>query len=116
MKHNEITDLAPIESTRLENFFTVFQEASGEYFYNIINTINFNSDNIAEYTYNWYTVTLGDSYTYISYKHYNTINLWWLICSFNNINNPTSLPVPGTYIKILKPFYVNTLLNKINKT
>ena len=115
MKHNEIIDLSPIESTKMENFFTVYQSASGEYFYNILNTINFKSDNIADYTYEWYTVVLGDTYTYISYKHYNTINLWWLICSFNNIQNPTALPQPGESIKILKVSYVNDILTTINK-
>lgn len=115
MKHNEINDLSPLESTRLENFFNIYQENNGEYYYNISNTINFDSDNIAEFAFDWYTVMTGDTYTFISYKHYNTINLWWLICSLNNINNPTSLPEPGSRIKILKTSYVNDVLTRINK-
>jgi hypothetical protein len=33
-------------------------------------------------------------------KFYNDYTLWWLICKFNAIQDPTSFPVAGTYIKI----------------
>jgi hypothetical protein len=115
MKHNDITDLVSIESTKLENLFNVYQESTGEYFYNILNTVNFDSDNMAPYLYDWYSVITGDTYTGISYKHYNTINLWWVICSLNNIQNPTSAPTPGESIKILKSNYVNDVLTTINR-
>jgi hypothetical protein len=115
MKHNEIFELSTIESTKLENLFNIYKLDSGEYFYNILNTVNFDSNNIAAYSYDWYTIMTGDTYTYISYKHYNTINLWWLICSLNNIQDPTSLPTPGTEIKILKTTLVNNVLTTINR-
>ena len=115
MKQNNITNLPKLESNRLENIFSIQQTENGEYYYNMLYTVNFSNENLAPYTYDVYTTNQGDTYTLISYKMYNTINLWWLVCSLNNINNPTSLPAPGTSLKILKPSYVNTVLTAMSK-
>ena len=64
-------------------------------------SINFlNTDDLSPEAYVTYEICTGDSWTNISYKFYATIELWWLICKFNNIKDPLKMPVPGEYIKI----------------
>ncbi len=114
MKQNDIEDLNTLDSTRLENFFNIYTNTTGEYFYNILNTVNFNTEDMSPMYYDLYTVLPGDTYTFISYKQYGTINLWWLICSFNSIINPITLPESGKVLKILKTKYVSNILSRIN--
>lgn len=117
MKQNNITDLPQLESSRYENIFNVYKDSSTDvYYYNILTTVNFDTANMSPSVYEMYTVEAGDSYTYISYKHYGTINLWWLVCSFNSIHNPTQLPTPGTSLKILNREHVVNILTRINNT
>lgn len=113
MKQDDIDELPKLESSRLENLFNVYQTDSGEYFYNILNTVNFDANNLAPYTYTSYTTLAGDSYPFISYKKYKTINLWWLICAVNDIKNPTKLPAPGTHLKILNSDLITNILTTI---
>lgn len=114
MKQNTIDLLPELEITRYERLFDVYEDKNKLYFYNLLKTINFSQDNLSPEVYTLYTVQPGDSYPYISYKKYNTINLWWLVCSFNDIQDPTSLPAPGKQIKILNVELINNVLNNIN--
>ena len=117
MKQNQITDLPALESSRYENLFNVYKDSdTRSYFYNILSTINFNTDNMSPAIYELYSVEAGDSYPYISYKQYGTINLWWLICAFNNIQDPTQLPSQGTYLKIVHREHVVNILTHVNNT
>lgn len=113
MKQNDITDLPSINLSRVENIFNIYTD-NNLYFYNLLNTVNFDHTNISPIMYYEYNVRQGDTYTAISYRIYNTINLWWLICSFNNIDNPINIPEPGTRLKILYQNYVNEVLNTIS--
>ena len=113
MKQNAISDLPQLDITRYERLFNVYEDSNGMYFYNILGTVNFDNTNLNPEIYTTYTVLPGDSYPLISYKFYKTINLWWVICSFNNIDNPTKLPTPTTQLKILNVELVNTVLNTI---
>ena len=115
MKQNSISSLPKLESSRLENLFNVYLDANtNTYFYNLLNTVNFKAESMSPSIYEIYTVVDGDSYNFISYKYYGTINLWWLICSFNGIQNPTKLPEAGTYLRILNREYVVNILTGIN--
>jgi hypothetical protein len=108
---NNIDDLPKLSEYRFENIFKVYNE-DGYYFYNIINNILI-SDNIdSDFYYEW-TCDRPLPWTTISYMHYDTIYLWWLICSVNNIQNPIEFLQTGTRIKILKPEYVRLVLDKI---
>lgn len=111
MKQKDIPDLPILDSTRLERLFNVYQTDNGVYFYNLLNTINFiNTSTIDPSIYFSYTIVPGDTYTLISYKHYKTIDLWWLICSFNEIQNPVLSPIAGIQLKILYPELINNIL------
>lgn len=114
MKQNNINSLPALDITRYERLFDLYQDTNNNYFYNILKTINFDQTNLTPEIYTLYTVTPGDSYPLISYKQYKTISLWWLICAFNDIQNPTKLPEPGTQIKILGVELVNNILNNIS--
>ena len=51
-------------------------------------------------TYNFYTVKDGDTYDSIALEMYGNPTYYWLICSFNRIQNPFDLPERGSQIKI----------------
>lgn len=117
MKQNSISDLPVLQSSRLENLFNVYLDPNTDtYFYNILNTISFDTDNMSPSIYELYTIEAGDTYTYISFKKYNTINLWWLVCAFNNIQNPTRMPESGEVLRILRKEHVPSILTEINKS
>lgn len=114
-KQNNIPDLPKLSVYRYENFFNVYNDkASDVRFYNFLRSINIfpASDTSAEID---YTIQYGDSWTFISYKNYNTIDLWWLICEYNQIKNSVVMPEEGTKIKILKPEYVSFILSEISR-
>ena len=66
-------------------------------------------------TYTTYQINYGDTWTNISFKFYNTIGLWWLICKFNNIINPFTEITPGKFIKIPSEQVVKIILSNINE-
>ena len=114
MKQNTVADLPSLNITRYERLFDIYEDKNNIYYYNILKTINFDQSNMSPDIYTIYTTTAGDSYPLISYKKYQTIDLWWLICSFNNISDPTKLPEPGTQLKVLGVELINNILNNIS--
>ena len=114
-RQNEIKDLPKLSVYRYENFFNIYTDDKSDMrFYNMLRNINvFPADNtVLE---DEYLIQYDDSWTYISYKAYNTIELWWLVCAYNQIQNPIKMPQAGTKIKILKSEYVNLVLTELNK-
>lgn len=114
MKHNQIPNLKQISLYRFENFFNVYtEERANSLYYNILRSINvFKADN-AEIE-DEHIVKYQDTWVSISYQYYNTIDLWWLVCTYNGINNPTKMPELGTTIKLLKPDFVGLVLEELN--
>jgi hypothetical protein len=113
MTQNEIPNLGKLETFQMENIFNVYKNENGEYFYNLSNTLLF-PDIPAEELYDTFIVKNNTTpYTYISYQVYKTSQLWWLICCFNNINNPVEFPKSGVQLKILKPEFVREVLEKV---
>ena len=114
MKQNDITTLSKVSLYRYENFFNVYKDSNNFYFYNLLRNISLfpasNSD--VEIVYN---TTFNDTWVLISYKHYNTMELWWLVCAYNQIDNPVKMPKSGTQLKILNPSYVGTVISELNK-
>jgi len=112
MYQNSLTDLPSLKRENYENIFNVYTEEDGHYYYNLLQTVVI-PDNLPAGYYDSYNVTYGDTWPFISYKVYNTPNLWWVILSVNNIINPTQTPEPGTFIKILKTEVVKNILSQI---
>ncbi len=112
-KQNTFDDLPKLSIYRYENFFNIYNDSKSDVkFYNLLKNINiFPAENsVAEIE---HIFKIGDSWGKLSYDFYNTFDLWWLICEYNQIKNPLKLPELGTTIKILKPEYVSLVLSEI---
>jgi nucleoid-associated protein YgaU len=82
-------------------------------FYNLLANINLvpaNNSNAEDS----YTIKHTDTWASISFNYYNTMDLWWLVCAYNQVKNPTTIPAPGTVIKLLKATYVSTVIDQLN--
>lgn len=111
-KQNNISDLPSLDAYAFENIFNVYREKD-VYFYNLLKTVNF-PQSIDSSFYSNYTVPFDNiTWTNISFIHYHTTNLWWLICSVNNIQNPVEFPKAGTVLKILNPEVVTSVVKTI---
>lgn len=114
MKQNQISDLATLKQENLENIFNVYREADGHYFYNLLQTIVFPTD-LPESLFEVYAVKYGDTWPFISYKAYNTPNLWWLILLANDIQDPTKIAKPGTNIRIPNTAVMQEIITQIER-
>ena len=122
MKQFEVTELEDISTLNFANIFHVYDEPKlGVSYktYNINRSLNFlELDNNSTETNSFFTpyrVTLGDSWSTISFKFYQTIELWWLVAKINNITNPTIDPPIGAVIKVLKSEMVNEILQAVRE-
>ena len=113
-KQNEIKDVAitKLSAQNLENLFYVFKRDNGQYFYNILKTVNFPED-IDPTLYTQYETKPKDTWPLIAHNFYKDVRLWWIVCSANQIMNPVKQPEPGTILKIIAPEMVRSILNKI---
>ncbi len=114
MKQSEYPDLPVISSYRYENFFNIYTDGNDFKFYNLLRSINLFPANNSEVE-DVYNTTFNDTWHLISYKYYNTMDLWWLVCAYNEIQNPVKMPEPGTQIKLLKSNYVSNIISELNK-
>lgn len=114
MKQKNIPDLPEISFFRYENFFNLYQLQDGNYFYNLLASVNIfpATDSSLE---DAHIVKPQETWVYLSYKYYNTMDLWWLVCAYNQVINPTKMPEVGTTIKFLKSNYVGLILEELNK-
>jgi LysM repeat protein len=112
MNQNKINDLPRLENENYENIFNVYLDENNRYFYNLLQTINLPT-NLPKGYYDYYDVKNSDTWPLISYKAYQTPNLWWLIVAANNILNPVIQPEQGTKIKILKTSIARNILTEI---
>jgi nucleoid-associated protein YgaU len=114
MRQNDIKELPKLNSENLENLFNVYQEENGLYYYNILQSIIFPQD-LPKALFTSYIITYGDTWPFISYKVYESPNLWWLILLANNIDNPLILPEPGKELNIPVIEVVREVLAEIKK-
>lgn len=114
MRQNDITNLPKLPSETFENIFDVYQEESGMYYYNLLQTLVF-PKNLPPGAFVGYNVVPGDSWPFISYKNYNTTKLWWLVLLANEIDNPTVFPKPGTVLLIPNETVTKTVLAQIKR-
>ena len=83
---------------------------------NIFNSLLVRGDFLSDY--NSYDVAeIGQKNTWeqISYQVYGSVNLWWLICMVNKIQDPFEELVVGKKLKIIKASIVNEILYRIEK-
>jgi len=116
MYRNEIDELENLSEYKYENIFKVFQtETNKYYYYNITRTVRVATEDLDKTFYYKHKVNRSISYTALSYSIYGTIDLWWLICIINSIDDPVSFITPGTEIKLIKPKQVRNIIDTIKK-
>ena len=116
MKQLDITDIRH-NSYDFANLFNVYSGSDGKRFFNINRTLYVaGGDDMMPSIYNIYTVQYGDTWTNISYHYYGTIELWWIICKFNDIVNPVTLPMEGTKLKIPTKDVVESIVETMKKS
>jgi hypothetical protein len=94
-----------------ENIFNMHRE-DGYNIYNLLQHVVI-PDDLDPRLYELQSPVGGMPYSVLSYRIYGTMNLWWLICTVNNIYDPTSLTKPGDVLKIIKPQHVGAMLSNI---
>ena len=106
------------EPERYENIFNAYQfknENNDVYvFYNILSKVSIPSD-LADDVFQYFIVEAEMPLTTLSYDIYNSQHLWWLIMAVNNIKNPVKLIAGGSKLKIIKPDYLDSVLNSIKQ-
>lgn len=115
MKQNSIKELTKLNPENYENIFNVYQETQGSmHYYNLLQTVVF-PKNLPIGMFESYTISQGDTWPFISYKVYDTPNLWWIILLANEIYNPTKMPDPGEFLSIPSINVVKEILSQIKK-
>lgn len=105
-----------LDKNDLANFFNIaYDEINKRYIFSLNKSIYIQEyDTIYQSYYTSYTIQEKDTWTLISYKFYNTIELWWLICKVNGISNPLNEdPIPGNIIKILNTDITESIMTQI---
>lgn len=111
----EMTAVKTLGKYDYANLFDVVNKGEKSYF-NLCKNINFkNIDYLNSELFTTYEVLDNDTWPGISYKVYNTIDLWWLICKFNNVRNPFEELTVGKLLKIPSEELVDIILETINK-
>lgn len=119
MKTKQFSDITEqiLNNNELANIFNVYivpNETTPTLQFNINKTVSFkNSDKILRENVGTYVVMPGDTWQLISLKVYNDLHLWWVLCKFNNINDPTSLPVEGSTLQVLNPNLVQQVASQL---
>jgi len=110
---NEIPALPKLATNRYENIFKLYQTDNKQYYYNILNTIQLPEDINPSV---FYTIKVSQSmpWTMISFNEYETMDLWWLICIANKIDNPLSFPDAGSNLKIIRKEFLRYIFDEIN--
>ena len=111
---NEIKAMPDVSNASYEQIFNMYTADDVYYDYNILKTIEIPDDLDSSFFYN-IRVKGKQTWVELSYKEYQTQELWWLILLTNKIMNPVILPEPGSLLRILKSEAVNVVLNKIQR-
>ena len=111
---NEYTKQNLSNSSQLKLFTILDDVSNNTYYLNIFRSyiINMSSLNNNSF-YELYEVDNNDWLDNISYKFYNTSQLWWVIAIVNNITNPFEELYPGKVLRILKNSYIYNILKEV---
>ncbi len=114
MKQSNIDSTPSLSDFRYENFLNVYKDSNGQYFYNLLQNVSVIPPD-SDVVHDFYTVGSNETWVLISYKYYKTIELWWLICAYNQIIEPGNFAKSGTVLKLLKPEYVSAVISALNQ-
>ncbi len=113
----EITSQRLPTSSRL-NLYNILKDTENDvYFGNIFRFFEITSDIKNNNSYFDIYIALEDEWwDNISYTFYDTPQLWYLVCSMNDIINPYEELEPGQQIKVLKREYLYDAFKGIKNT
>ena len=113
---SEIPSITEVENVSYENFFKIHVYNDEFAFFNLLKKINIltSTNDVNPALFSIYNVDVEIPWVVLSYKIYGTLNLWWLLCLVNNVQDATKNPQLGTRIKAVKPEFVNTIIKQIN--
>jgi hypothetical protein len=109
-------DIPELKSSmyKYENYFNVYEQEDGKRFFNILRNLSIfpatNSQVEEEYI-----VRSQDTWYSIAYHYYGSVNLWWIVCLYNQVINPLAPLNPDTNLKLLKTEYVGLVLSELQK-
>lgn len=111
-----LLDIAKNEEFKMERIFDIYKQPGTKHFYyNLFNSVRF-PDNINKSMHTTYYTRPNETWALISYRHYNRIDLWWLIASLNKIDDTFTPIQGGTKLMIPTPsavrFIIDTIKNK----
>lgn len=113
-QYNEYTKQNLSNSSQLKLFTILDDVTNNTYYLNIFRTYITNVSSLNDNSfYELYEVDNDDWLDNISYKFYNTPQLWWVICIVNNITNPFEELYPGKVLRILKNSYIYNILKEV---
>jgi len=111
----ELTNIRLPATSRLR-MFSILRDWNNERFLNIFRTFLIRNEiKDSDEFYYTYNIEADDWWDNISYKFYNTPDLWWAICYVNDVVNPYEELEEGKAIKILRDTYLHYLLTDISK-
>jgi len=113
--HNSVNELGNLQPSAYENIFNMYKDEDQFFAYNILKTVQF-PHNMGEDYFYYHRTTGSDPWTKLSFDHYGTIKLWWLVCLVNKIMNPVIKPAAGTVLRILKPLYIADVINQLKRS
>lgn len=93
------------------DIFNLYTTKDNKAFWMTNRRVEFPSDKTL-YIYNVLTVTDDTPWTILSYKLYDTIKYWWVLCSLNNSN--AFYAPEGQDITYIKKEYLEEILNMID--
>lgn len=115
MKISEIYSLKNhITKKDLSNLFHIKDIDNTGLVYSIMRTLHFDHLNDVPLDYfNYYTAIVNDTWPLISFKLYDTTELWWMLIKLNEIKNPFVEPLVGYKIRYISKATISDVLNTI---
>lgn len=113
---NDINKLPSLDRSRYERIFKVYtvdNTPKNFYFYNITKGVKINTDDIDDNYVIKFTPNRNIPWTTLAYSLYGSMYLWWLIKIINPDANIFHADA-GVQLKIIKPEYVDQVINIIS--
>lgn len=85
-KQNDIAGLGRLTLRQPENAFNVeFDEREGQYYYNLLDTVNIDTPSFRKDLYVKHVLGSGEDLYSLSQRVYDTPDLWWLIAEASGL-------------------------------
>jgi hypothetical protein len=113
LSYSDITDNRLGNTSYLKLFNLLQDTVTSDYLFNIWKGYEVNDEIYINTYYELYEVENEDWWDSISYKYYQTPDLWWLLTIINNVDNPFEFLEEGKQIYILKNEFLYSFLKEV---